>query len=196
MVNHLNVLSLILILISISAKKLLDWHSCEGDILSIDTAALTGEPLPRKYPSEECLSCRGVKFEDRERMGGWMWWTQGNAVYCNCLLESRYISSILPSSLCIRSQTWSSNASPPPSQWLASKTFCWFLEINQSFPLRYHILTGLSHRWATEGMESWSCPAPRWSLGRRTVSCVSQARPAAKRSQRSHTRGERYHIHA
>eukprot|EP00435_Cladocopium_sp_Y103_P054673 s391_g17.t2 len=25
----------------------------EGDILSIDTAALTGEPLPRKYPSEE-----------------------------------------------------------------------------------------------------------------------------------------------
>ena len=71
MVNHLNVLSLILILISISAKKLLDWHSCEGDILSIDTAALTGEPLPRKYPSEECLSCRGVKFEDRERMRGW-----------------------------------------------------------------------------------------------------------------------------
>ncbi|CAJ1341585.1 unnamed protein product, partial [Effrenium voratum] len=25
----------------------------EGDVLSIDTAALTGEPLPRKYPSEE-----------------------------------------------------------------------------------------------------------------------------------------------
>jgi hypothetical protein len=29
--------------------------SCQGDILSIDTAALTGEPLPRKYPSEEPL---------------------------------------------------------------------------------------------------------------------------------------------
>lgn len=28
-----------------------DW--IEGDILSIDTAALTGEPLPRKYPSQE-----------------------------------------------------------------------------------------------------------------------------------------------
>ena len=28
---------------------------CQGDILSIDTAALTGEPLPRKYPSEEPL---------------------------------------------------------------------------------------------------------------------------------------------
>ena len=28
-----------------------DW--LEGDILSIDTAALTGEPLPRKYPSDE-----------------------------------------------------------------------------------------------------------------------------------------------
>lgn len=28
-----------------------DW--LEGDILSIDTAALTGEPLPRKYPSED-----------------------------------------------------------------------------------------------------------------------------------------------
>lgn len=25
----------------------------EGDILSVDTAALTGEPLPRKYPSDE-----------------------------------------------------------------------------------------------------------------------------------------------
>ena len=25
----------------------------EGDVLSIDTAALTGEPLPRKYPSED-----------------------------------------------------------------------------------------------------------------------------------------------
>jgi magnesium-transporting ATPase (P-type) len=25
----------------------------EGDILAIDTAALTGEPLPRKYPSEQ-----------------------------------------------------------------------------------------------------------------------------------------------
>merc|ERR1719502_893980 len=25
----------------------------EGDVLSIDTAALTGEPIPRKYPSEE-----------------------------------------------------------------------------------------------------------------------------------------------
>jgi H+-transporting ATPase len=25
----------------------------EGDVLSVDTAALTGEPLPRKYPSEE-----------------------------------------------------------------------------------------------------------------------------------------------
>jgi len=25
----------------------------EGDVLSIDTAALTGEPLPRKYPSDE-----------------------------------------------------------------------------------------------------------------------------------------------
>ena len=25
----------------------------EGDVLSIDTAALTGEPLPRKYPSEQ-----------------------------------------------------------------------------------------------------------------------------------------------
>jgi H+-transporting ATPase len=28
-----------------------DW--VEGDVLSIDTAALTGEPLPRKYPSKE-----------------------------------------------------------------------------------------------------------------------------------------------
>ena len=28
-----------------------DW--LDGDILSIDTAALTGEPLPRMYPSEE-----------------------------------------------------------------------------------------------------------------------------------------------
>jgi H+-transporting ATPase len=28
-----------------------DW--VEGDILSVDTAALTGEPLPRKYPSED-----------------------------------------------------------------------------------------------------------------------------------------------
>lgn len=25
----------------------------EGDVLTIDTAALTGEPLPRKYPSED-----------------------------------------------------------------------------------------------------------------------------------------------
>ena len=25
----------------------------EGDVLSVDTAALTGEPLPRKYPSDE-----------------------------------------------------------------------------------------------------------------------------------------------
>ena len=25
----------------------------EGDILSVDTAALTGEPIPRKYPSED-----------------------------------------------------------------------------------------------------------------------------------------------
>ena len=25
----------------------------EGDVLSVDTAALTGEPLPRNYPSEE-----------------------------------------------------------------------------------------------------------------------------------------------
>lgn len=28
-----------------------DW--LEGDVLSVDTAALTGEPLPRKYPSED-----------------------------------------------------------------------------------------------------------------------------------------------
>lgn len=28
-----------------------DW--CDGDVLAIDTAALTGEPLPRKYPSDE-----------------------------------------------------------------------------------------------------------------------------------------------
>ena len=25
----------------------------EGDVLSVDTAALTGEPLPRKYPSDQ-----------------------------------------------------------------------------------------------------------------------------------------------
>eukprot|EP00438_Fugacium_kawagutii_P003143 Skav207118 [mRNA] locus=scaffold156:242495:247259:- [translate_table: standard] len=34
-----------------------------GDILSIDTAALTGEPLPRKYPSEEPLDSQ----EDSQR---------------------------------------------------------------------------------------------------------------------------------
>eukprot|EP01039_Chlorochromonas_danica_P016545 gene16545-19564_t len=28
-----------------------DW--LEGDVLSVDTAALTGEPLPRKYPSKD-----------------------------------------------------------------------------------------------------------------------------------------------
>ena len=30
-----------------------DCEHVEGDILSVDTAALTGEPLPRKYPSDQ-----------------------------------------------------------------------------------------------------------------------------------------------
>lgn len=38
----------------------------EGDILSIDTAALTGEPLPRKYPSEQ----------------------HGNLIYCGCTVRA------------------------------------------------------------------------------------------------------------
>lgn len=29
-----------------------DIELMEGDVLSVDTAALTGEPLPRKYPSD------------------------------------------------------------------------------------------------------------------------------------------------
>lgn len=27
--------------------------NCSGDILSIDTASITGEPLPRNYPSDD-----------------------------------------------------------------------------------------------------------------------------------------------
>ena len=30
-----------------------DCEHMEGDVLSVDTAALTGEPLPRKYPSDQ-----------------------------------------------------------------------------------------------------------------------------------------------
>ena len=65
-VNHLNVSSLTLTFdIQFCSSKLLPAGSsacssrttCQGDILTIDTAALTGEPLPRKYPSEECLGC-------------------------------------------------------------------------------------------------------------------------------------------
>jgi H+-transporting ATPase len=41
----------ILLVGGVSVPADVEW--LEGDVLSIDTAALTGEPLPRKYPSED-----------------------------------------------------------------------------------------------------------------------------------------------
>ncbi len=31
-----------------------DFEWIEGDMLTVDTAVLTGEPMPRKYPSDNC----------------------------------------------------------------------------------------------------------------------------------------------
>ena len=39
--------------IDLTRPKFQSPFTFKGDTLSIDTAALTGEPLPRKYPSEE-----------------------------------------------------------------------------------------------------------------------------------------------
>lgn len=44
-----NILLLLCIVVEVPAD--IDW--IEGDVLSIDTAALTGEPIPRKYPSDQ-----------------------------------------------------------------------------------------------------------------------------------------------
>ena len=41
----------VLLLGGVQVPADIEW--IEGDILSVDTAALTGEPLPRKYPSDE-----------------------------------------------------------------------------------------------------------------------------------------------
>lgn len=41
----------VLLLGGVQVPADIEW--LEGDILSVDTAALTGEPLPRKYPSDE-----------------------------------------------------------------------------------------------------------------------------------------------
>lgn len=38
---------------SSSAALITPSYSSAGDILSIDTASITGEPLPRNYPSEQ-----------------------------------------------------------------------------------------------------------------------------------------------
>eukprot|EP01035_Chromulina_nebulosa_P028324 gene28324-37379_t len=41
----------VLLIGGVSVPADIDW--LEGDVLSVDTAALTGEPIPRKYPSPE-----------------------------------------------------------------------------------------------------------------------------------------------
>lgn len=52
----------------------------KGDVLNIDTAALTGEPLPRKYPSEENHVKGSPHFYDPTILGGCIV-AQGEA-YC------------------------------------------------------------------------------------------------------------------